>query len=62
MTFVWGASFHCRNYQRIFINCKGIRAFKDANDKGDYDPNFKKWISWEEIVIKRSITNDCSFG
>jgi hypothetical protein len=42
MMFVWGVSFHCRNYQRIFINYKGIRAFKDANDKGDYDPNFKK--------------------
>jgi hypothetical protein len=40
MTFVWGISFHCRYYQKIFTNSKGIKAFKDATDKGDYDPNF----------------------
>jgi hypothetical protein len=56
-----GISFHCRNYQKIFTNCKGIKAFSDVNDNGDYDPNIREWISWEEIVVKGLITNDYSF-
>jgi len=39
---LYGVCFHCRSYQRIFIDCKRIRAFKDANDKRNYNPNSKK--------------------
>jgi hypothetical protein len=42
MVFVWAISFHCKNYQKIFTDCEGIKAFKDANDKGNYNPNSKK--------------------
>jgi hypothetical protein len=40
--FIWGFSFHCKNYQRIFTDNKGIITFKDANDKGEYNPSSKK--------------------
>jgi hypothetical protein len=42
MMFVEGISFHYRSYQRIFTYYKRIKALKDANDKGNYDPNSKK--------------------
>ncbi len=42
MTFVWGVSFHYKSYQRILRDYKGIKAFKYANDKGNYDPIFRK--------------------
>jgi hypothetical protein len=40
--FIWGDYFHCKSYQRIFIANKGIRAFKHANDKGEYNPSSKE--------------------
>ncbi len=33
-------------------NYKWIRVFKDANDKGNYDPNFTSWTSWEEMLLE----------
>jgi hypothetical protein len=39
---LFGEAINCKSYQRIFIANKGIRAFKHANDKGEYNPSSKK--------------------